>query len=398
MGGALLQLVALGQQDVYLSGNPQITFWKVVFRKHTNFAIESILQTKKGGGDEHKYEISRDADLIHKCYLKVTVPDLEQPDGGDEDNKYITYVNRFGHALIKSVTLRIGGKVVDTHYGEFMHIWNELTMSAEKMDEYSRMIGNFETEMELNKQTKARTYYVPLQFFFCQHPGLSLPLVALHQDIVEINFELENFTSLLRHVNTETELNNDKNYNIEFYVDYVYLDSDEKRLMQQTTHEILMTQLKCIEGSESSTSIELRTLSHPVKELIWVAKPVETSTGLDINKKSLRFDSDGKEIMKSATLFLEGTERVNRDNLFYRFIQPYQHHTRIPNDFIYVYSFALKPEEIQPSGSCNFSRISTSKLNVENNDDIEGVVQYTVYALNWNILSIQTGKGNILFR
>ena len=412
MGGALLQLVSLGQQDVFLSGNPQITFWKVVYRRHTNFAIETVAQVESGSYPNLNYTISRSGDLIHKCYLKVTVPEL---------NGELSYVNKFGHALIESVSLKIGGVNVDTHTGEFLDIWNELTISAEKQEGYAKMIGSFETEMEITDHRTARSYYIPLQFFFCQHPGLALPLVALQYHEVQINFKLRGFDDMLCNPNGSNAINisetQDNTFRVELFVDYVYLDADERRRMAQSTHEMLITQLKVVrhtvigsgDSNESSDRINLRNLSHPVKELIWVAKNTELNAQpkryFTYYRENFENDDDDdddvevapvREIMTSASLVLNGTHRVDeRDNLFFRFIQPYQHHTRIPNDYIYVYSFALKPEEIQPSGSCNFSRIDSAYLNVTGRHSQN--TEYVVHALNWNVLRIQGGMGGIAF-
>ena len=132
MGGALLQLVAYGQQDVYLTGNPQITFWKTVYKRHTNFAIETIRQDHTGSYPNHSYKIARSGDLIHKCYLRVTAPKLGNQNSQDGDDEWVSYVNKFGHALIKSMTLKIGGVTVDTQTGEFLDLWTQLTTESEK--------------------------------------------------------------------------------------------------------------------------------------------------------------------------------------------------------------------------------------------------------------------------
>lgn len=417
-GGALLQIVAQGQQDVYLTGNPQITFWKVVYRRHTNFAIESIKQNKTGTYPEESYTIERAGDLIHKCYLKVTVPALNE--GGEYA---LNYINKFGHALIESVNLKIGGVVIDTQTGEFLDVWNQLTIPEEKREGYNNAIGHDETIDEDNHNQ--RTFYIPLQFFFCQHPGLSLPLIALQYHQVQVDFKFRKFSDLVYVVsngdnrtnttNTENKdslLNNqhDKTFNIEFYVDYVYLDSDERRRMAQSSHEMLITQTKRISHVVSkgiqNDKIDLTNLNHPVKELIWIAKEVRDPDDNHGNKyfeynlnAENRDDTDNlpDEIMKNASIILNGTNRISkRDSMFFRFVQPYQHHTRVPTNFIYVYSFALKPEEIQPSGSCNFSRIDNAYLNIENNNNNKQI-EYVVYALNWNVLRIQGGMGGVAF-
>lgn len=425
MGGALLQLVAFGQQDTYLSGNPQITFWKVVYKRHTNFAIESIKQNNTGNYPSYSYSISRSGDMIHKCYLRVTVPqlgtqshnwpyNLDQNDGGDYDgDEFLAYKNKFGHALIESMSLKIGGVTVDTQNGEFLEIWKELTMTTEKERGYNMMTGIDESELAVSDNWKKRTFYIPLQFFFCQHPGLSLPLIALQYHDVQIDFQFKEFKEMLcceGSGNIDDKLTrprfkpaNGEHFNIELFVDYVYLDVDERRRMAQSSHEMLITQTKkishVITRGVNHAAIDLKNLNHPVKELIWVAKRnTNDKDDFDFGND----ESENGEIMKTASLSLNGTQRIEeRDNLFFRCIQPYQHHTRIPMNYIYVYSFALKPEEIQPSGSCNFSRLDNAYLNVThsapgNDGDVDNY-EYVIYALNWNVLRIQGGQGGIAF-
>ena len=360
----------------------------------------------------------------------MNAPKINQKTTG-EASEYLSYVNKFGHALIDSVNLKIGGYVIDTQYGEFLDIWNELTVPSEKQEGYNAMTGIYETEMDLENNNLARTYYIPLQFFFCQHPGLSLPLIALQYHEVQIEFKLRPFREMLcchESATVDQLLSNgydieSEEFDVSLFVDYIYLDVDERRRMAQSAHEMLITQTKKIShvmGNGVSTGkIDLKNLNHPIKEIIWVAKQndQQTTEPKDYFRYFYNSSNGGhaavmtvhnyqhtihsinpQEIMKSASLTLNGTERVDkRDNLFYRFIQPYQHHTRIPMDYIYLYSFALKPEEIQPSGSCNFSRVDNAYLNVENYSEVSGNIEYTVYALNWNVFRIQAGMGGIAF-
>src|SRR6056300_1606287 len=173
MGGGLLQLVAYGAQDVYLTGNPQITFFKVVYRRHTNFSMESIEQTFNGTADFGKRvtcTVSRNGDLIHRVYLQVTLPSVEST----LSSQYFRWVNYVGHVLIKQVEVEIGGQRIDKHYGDWLTIWNELTIAPGLRDGYDNMVGNTIHLTGTGLQsTDATTLYVPLQFWFCRNPGLS---------------------------------------------------------------------------------------------------------------------------------------------------------------------------------------------------------------------------------
>ena len=191
MGGGIMQLVAYGAQDIYLTGNPQITYFKIVYRRHTNFSQEAIENTWSGAADWGKKvtsTISRNGDLIHKTYLQVTLPDVHvEPHATVNHKNGFSWLNWLGHIMIKTVELEIGGQRVDKHYSAWLHIWNELTQTAGHAAGYANMVGNSEdltalTEVAQGTDAKivsGKTLYIPLQFWFCRNPGLALPLIAL---------------------------------------------------------------------------------------------------------------------------------------------------------------------------------------------------------------------------
>jgi hypothetical protein len=203
-----MQLVAYGAQDVYLTGNPQITFWKVTYRRHTNFAMESIEQTFNGQADFGRRvtcTISRNGDLAYRTYLQVTLPEVSNTLGDsalNSGNVYARWLDCPGEQIISIVEVEIGGQRIDRQYGDWMHIWNQLTLSKEQERGYYKMIGNttqltYITDPSfadvdspcssegINQVCAPRnslpetTLYVPLQFWFCRNPGLALPLIAL---------------------------------------------------------------------------------------------------------------------------------------------------------------------------------------------------------------------------
>ena len=208
MGGALMQLVAYGAQDVFLTGNPEITFWKVSYRRHTNFAMESIEQTFNGQADFGRRvscTISRNGDLAYRTYVQVTLPEINQSLGAHPTNGpvYARWLDYPGEQLIAQVEVEIGGQRIDRQYGDWMHIWNQLTLSSEQQAGYYKMIGHT-TQLtyitdpafaDINgpcaavggpgqvcaprKALPETTLYIPLLFWFCRNPGLALPLVAL---------------------------------------------------------------------------------------------------------------------------------------------------------------------------------------------------------------------------
>lgn len=405
MGGGLMQLVAYGAQDVYLTGNPQITFFKVVYRRHTNFACESIEQTFNGSvgfGSKVTATISRNGDLITNCWVEMDLPTFTEPATNPG------YVNSVGHALLKEVELEIGGQKIDKHYADWLEIWSELTVPEEKRAGYKEMVQKKDMLVTSTNAFKGGKLYVPLVFFFNRNPGLALPLIALQYHEVKLNVQFESFDNVK--IATDTS-GTTTGLNARLYVDYVYLDTDERRRFAQVSHEMLIEQLQ-FTGAEDASTTSCRprlNFNHPVKELVWVFKhdgddtdPFDYShdNDGDFDNTNEHTTSDGAlDPMKSAKLMLNGHDRfTERPAKYFRLVQPYQHHTRIPNRAIYCYSFALKPEEHQPSGTCNFSRIDNATLQctMESDATVAGR-KIHVYAVNYNVLRIMSGMGGLAY-
>ena len=623
MGGGLMQLVAYGAQDVYLTGNPQITFWKVTYRRYTNFAMESIEQTFNGQADFGRRvtcTISRNGDLAFRTYLQVTLPEINQ---SMKNNPNVNPVNvggygvtasdglpRFGNdvyarwldfpgeQLISQVEVEIGGQRIDRQYGDWMHIWNQLTLTSEQERGYYKMIGNttqltFITDPSFSdidgpcdsnaprqvctprNALPETTLYVPFLFWYCRNPGLALPLIALQYHEVKINLDIRPIDECLWAVSTLSDCQNGASVKVttaynqslvaaSLYVDYVFLDTDERRRMAQNPHEYLIEQVQ-FTGDESvgssSNKIKLN-FNHPCKELIWVVQPdqnvdycssllcgellnrilgaqpfnytdavdalpnavhsfggpnsiagggggaptsnafigpdglfvdagaedvtgawlwntVGVEQGLDffsnhpefggvpgtgasghgpgnatygvphtgfdqggipnidvpkdptarggaynvphlahsegqpdqstvsdagtfvLTETSLYLHCWGENPVVTAKLQLNGQDRFSeREGTYFDLVQPYQAHTRNPDTGINVYSFALRPEEHQPSGTCNFSRIDNATLQlVLSNATVEGTstAKVRVYATNYNVLRIMSGMGGLAY-
>lgn len=364
------------------TGNPQITFFKVVYRRHTNFAIESIEQTFNGTvgfGKKVSCTVSRNGDLIHKVYLQATVGAV---DNGANDFAWHPYL---GHNLIEEVSIEIGGQTIDKHYGAWLNIWNDLTQTSEKEDGYKKMVGNTVEMTSVNTTeqdtdptaTPEYTMYVPLQFWFCRNPGLALPLIALQYHEVKFNITFANFNGNLFVAESTTP--SAPNLEASLYVDYIYLDTDERRQFAQVQHEYLIEQLQ-FTGAETVTAGPYKSklaLNHPCKELIWVVQEAG-NTAAPTSYKTVT----------SAKLQLNGQDRFSeRDGAYFNLVQPYQHHTSIPSDGVYVYSFALNPEQHQPSGTVNMSRIDNATLQLT----VGAGGSLKVFAVNYNVLRIMAG-------
>ena len=277
MGGGLMQLVAYGAQDIYLTGNPQITFFKVVYRRHTNFSCETIEQPIDSAqpGGRYVVPVHRNGDLATKGALKVKVKAMTL--GGDGE---VAWVRKLGHALLKQVEVEIGGSKIDKHVGTWLNIWHELTSSEAQQRGYARLIGDVPGLTRLRPRTEelpAYTLYIPLQFWFCRNTGLALPLIALQYHEVRFHIELESMNKLLvwsgdvPTVSVSFE-------QASVMIDYVYLDSEERRRFAQVGHEYLIEQVQSsVESLGSSTSTNLSakfklSFNHPCKEIIWGLK------------------------------------------------------------------------------------------------------------------------------
>jgi len=559
MGGGLMQLVAYGAQDVYLTGNPQITFFKVVYRRHTNFSVECIQQTWNGAADFGRTvtcNINRNGDLITNMYVAVELNSVAV------NNVNWGYVHRLGHALVEDVKIEIGGSKIDEQYGDWLNIWYELTNKSGQVRGYNRMIGNVSELTNISKTAKPKyQLYVPLQFWFNRNNGLALPLIALQYHDVRITLKFREQVQCINwRGSTQPTFSSALMKDSYLLIDYVYLDSEERKRFAQASHEYLIEQLQ-FTGSESLTSASNKyrlNFNHPSKYLVWaphlqkyltrgkfvgyasdgnwanaleryakllaiaqlpgtlahtantnveytadeldgakkgdVVDPVRNSAvnGIPVNKievkivaqsdadatkkMSLSLGSSDEEVLNnlldniiivrndltmedissaiteqysatgtnsvkntimdwatyqvvnyfnygnfidgsdnpvySAKLQLNGHDRFqSRDGYYFNYVQPFQHFSNTPADGINVYSFALKPEDHQPSGTCNFSRIDNATLQLDlgkynaaadssfinTNFSSSSNSVVNIYTVNYNVLRVMSGMAGTAY-
>ena len=451
MGGGLMQLVAYGAQDIYLTGNPQITFFKIVYRRHTNFSIEAIKQTFDGefSTDSSSVDciISRNGDLVHNMWLEILFSSpLQASTSLTGPNVYVNWVNNLGHSFLKSCEIEIGGQKIDKLYSQWLDIWNELTDEDKKFhlglgknsskDTYleSNAIAGSASDGDISTHLShlERRTYVHLPFWFSKNVGSALPLIALQYHEVKLKLNTRPLAALINTNGTFTGGNFTYSApNVQLWIDYIYLDTDERRRFAQVSHEYLIEQLQVISKSVGTDDAKFKMdldLNHPVKELIWVNQKDVNSTedttlsssinaaGSEESKndyfnyssnlaastsKSYIEHINGQKSIEGfdkMTLKLNGHERFEKRNAsYFRLCQPYQCGHKIPEKHIYCYSFALKPEEHQPSGSCNFSRIDDASL------QFDGIAKHTdgntltCYAINYNVLRIMSGMGGLAY-
>lgn len=458
MSGALVQIAAFGTQDVLLMGNPTVTFFKNVVNRHTNFAIETIQQVLQGtsnfGASNATVQITRDGDLLWRTFIRFRLPRLETAYTFNAAiTKPVTIVparwtDDIGHHLINNCTVSIGGSQIDRHYGDWLQIWSQLTLDESKRAGYNDMIGNryelmgnngrpvfdakWFTDRNITYPYTGHFYIpeamvdVPLQFWFCRDPALTIPLVSLPYHDVRIAFDFRPLEHVvippMAIVTDDADLGKIKiSYNAAalqpiVYANYVFLDNAERKRYAQHPQEYLIEQLQYAENPASQGHIDISlNFNHPTKELVFVAQKQTyvqhscsdtTSNTYNIANQLSNYQFTGYNAVankwalvdgythgmpeygnmsttygnpiEKAELLINGSSRVKEtDSIFYNRVQPYMHHTCIPQAAgINVYSFALKPESIQPSGTINFSRIDNTILRLHLKTQIPSAYGY----------------------
>ena len=421
-GGALMQLVAYGAQDVYLTGNPTVTFFQAVYKKHTNFAMETVEQTVDGAfGDNGVMSVTvgRQGDLVGEMFLELTpAADLNVKKGPWAAER-----------LIKSIDLSIGGQRIDKHYQKWWRLYSELYMNEDEKAKYTKMTSTVAGAAE----TTANKFYLPLIFFFNRNPGLYLPLIALQYHEVKITINIGNDA---------------KDYisAVSCWANYVFLDTAERKRFAQTGHEYLIDQVQ-FTGQESVKPGQEQRIrlayNHPVKDIVWCFSNTSTGAGDDLwntcqssgTEPKVTMDADEQQIIpgnsgrvwlgpgansggmmleegpNAATAFsawgplqqfkliLNGQDRFKEQaGKYFNQVQPYNHYPGNPYPGIYAYSFSLKPAEHQPTGTCNFSRIDNASawIRMKTSGNVDKT-QLNMFAVNYNVLRVQSGMGGLAF-
>ena len=413
MAGGLMQLVAYGAQDVYLTGNPEVTFFQAKYKRHTNFAMENIEQTVNGTAADSgrvSVTVARNGDLVGDMYVE-----LKAKASGITEEKAAWVAER----AINNVELSIGGQRIDKQYQKWWRLYTELYLDDSKKATYGKMTSGI----------SGKTVYLPLYFFFNRNPGLYLPLIALQYHEVRLDFDLSaHFDEWL---DTST---------FKVWANYIYLDTEERRRFAQKGHEYLIEQVQHTGADtvDSGSTKQVRlSYNHPVKELVWCFSNTLTqnsmwnftteSTDTDFVLHTTASAATSNALVSLSTygspmlglgLGIGGTETFNEDSVgplntfklvlngqdrfkeqkgkYFNQVQPFQHHTGSPYAGVYAYSFALKPEEHQPTGTCNFSRIDNAQVAVTMNT-AQGATTMHMFATNYNVLRIQSGMGGLAF-
>ena len=402
MAGGLMQLVAYGAQDVYLTGNPKVTFFQAVYKRHTNFAMENIEQTVNGtpGNDGRvSVTVARNGDLVADMYVE-----MKAGTAAATDDAWIA------ERAVKDVELSIGGQRIDKHYQKWWRLYSELYLDEAKKANYGKMTTSALEDGKI---------FLPLIFFFNRNPGLALPLIALQYHEVRLDFDLSSAFGTVTDGST-----------FKVWANYVYLDTEERRRFAQKGHEYLIEQVQHT-GTDTVTAgseVQKRlSYNHPVKELVWCldngddswrtanAHADVTSNILSVTAESnclvssslvgaplvafkgANFSEENNGTLDTFKLVLNGQDRFKEQSgKYFNTVQPFVHHSGSPAPGVYAYSFALKPEEHQPTGTCNFSRIDNAQVAIKAKT---GIAETTLrmFATNYNVLRIQSGMGGLAF-
>ena len=466
MAGGLMQLVAYGAQDVYLTGQPKVTFFQAVYKRHTNFAMENIIQTVNGSvasGNRVSVTIARNGDLVGNMYVSLApVNNLAQTSANT-----VADCNWIAERAIQDLELTIGGQRIDKHFQAWWRLYSELFLSEPDKDQWAKNStpGNYLTTGLSANDIRVN---LPLLFFFNRNPGLYLPLIALQYHEVRLDFNLSSLFSTFFQTTFEV------------WANYVYLDTEERRRFAQKGHEYLIEQVQhtgadtIVSTSQTGTTTQSALIrlsyNHPVKELIWCytnpgyqtsaqynsmwnfssncanvnvtsnlnmftltnnfAQPhivgtphiftgyYQATSGQVANMYSSNcmWSEDGVPFYSNIIpttisgtfgievgplyqfkLILNGQDRfAQQPGKYFNITQPYYYHTGNPYPGIYNYSFALQPEEHQPTGTCNFSRIDNAQVNVILKPGVSST-QQRMFAVNYNVLRIQSGMGGLAF-
>jgi hypothetical protein len=426
MAGGLMQLVAYGAQDVYLTGNPEVTFFQAKYKRHTNFAMENIEQTVNGtaaNSGRVSVTVARNGDLVGDMYIQLESAETATITTATGDCNWVA------ERAVNNVELSIGGQRIDKHYQKWWRMYSELYLDEAKKSTWGKMT----TAQDTGSGTGA--VYLPLIFFFNRNPGLYLPLIALQYHEVRLDFDLAS--------NFDTYLNAGV---FKVWANYVYLDTEERRRFAQKGHEYLIEQVQhtgtdTVTADGGTKQVRL-SYNHPVKELVWCFSNTQTNNGMwnfttastdanirlesDQNKAAhhsgasncfvttgtsgtplvmvgsvggtSKFTEEAVGPLDTFKLILNGQDRFKEQKgKYFNQVQPYNHHTGCPYPGIYSYSFALKPEEHQPTGTCNFSRIDNAQVQVVTAGTTNNAISMHMFATNYNVLRIQSGMGGLAF-
>tara|TARA_B100001173_G_scaffold303045_1_gene305385 strand:- start:524 stop:1789 length:1266 start_codon:yes stop_codon:yes gene_type:complete len=419
MTSGVIQLVSsLNQKSSdFLIGNPQITFFKSLYKQYSNFYITNVEQTINGDPNFNKTincTIDKSGDLLKNIYLEITLPDINKP----TNSSWYGYTNNIGCSIIKSVTLRINDQIIDKIYGESIDIYNNLNnidvkdLTLEYNSDFS--IRNIGDSIDYNK----RHIYLKLPFWFSKSSGVALPIISLNNSDINLDIEFRSFYDVIKTDNYQgiesVSIKANSKFDCKILTEYIYLDKVEKNFFLNTPHSYLIEQLQfngedVITKSDTNKSIYIN-FKNPVKELFWVISVdndnIDSNLENDYNNitKYTTYYSNYSDTFDTLTIKLNSmTLLEDEPAVYYRLIQSHLYHNNKRNKHIYSYSFSLNPSDFQPSGAMNFSDLNNAlflfkfkeNTSLESGCSTNGIIK--IYAYNYNILRIASGQASLMY-
>ncbi len=390
------KIASASNTNIYLTGNPQITFWKMVYKRHTHFALDTQeLNLQITDRNKYKVDIKANTFLLYKTHIEINLPEIKKQNGA-------YYTDAVAHALIDKITLKINNQEIDTHSGEWFDIISELTTPEDKIDGYNNMIGKkgtYNRDVLINNKG-GNKLFLPLRFFFCESPGLAFPLNLLKHSHLTIEFDFHDISHIIENYSSTNIFkdNTKKEITYKVFTTYVILSDKELNNMQIPKKEKniyylipavkQIPRISIINSSDITyNNISLASIHGSIRELIWIIR----------NKNETKLKYNHKH-MEECGFFINNISRLSLQSAeFFTHIQPYIHHTRVPSKSIYVYSFALKPEDVKPNGTCNFTGIYPYlQMKLKNNPkNPNEFLDIDIFAPYFKLITIDRVQGNI---
>jgi len=488
----LLTLVSVGKENIYLSTEPEITYFKIAYKRYSNFSIETIAQYFKTLPDFSRrvtVNISKNADLLGQCYLYVVLPDIITSNSSSLPNgiKKFAWAKKIGLVLLRYIDFEISGILIERNFGDWLNIWNELTVTIAKKKSYNKMIGDIELLTKYTNGKKSYGLNIPLNFWFCQDTGLALPLIAMIHNDIKFHVEFNDFNVCYKESPTNymqiqetfclykpneifkqivngnvaigefiyfNEVNQYLYYNkisgnfviptlltqsylligsetlfecniavnsliikdesyfrfntpsiidANILVNYIYLDNEERFNFIVKPHQYLVPQVQNItQQTVYSVNVAYKIpFINPNKIIFWRCNLVSNDMINDHFNYSLApLTSAQDNIVEQTQIILNSIQRVELTNQeSYSILQTYINNFSSSQVGIYMYSFSLNPLEFQPSGTCNFSQIDDTYLQLTLNKRInyQNPAYINAYSIQYNVFKVEHGLGSIGF-
>lgn len=396
MSPSILQLQALGMQDVYLTQDPQINIFKYTYYRYINFATETVklnINESVSFGQRITCDISKKGHLLSKLHLHIKLPKLTKVNG-----KYLCWSDTLGYGIFSDpIELQIGGVVVDKLYPQFLNAWDELSNADKKLGKNLMILKSDTYTANYDNALNDIDLIIPLDFWFTKEYNCALPLVSMSKQDIKIIFKLKNFSECINYDGSDPPHVSILDASI--FAEYIYLDDIILDKFTNQKHMFIIDQQQ-YSGDEminQNATIHNSTLkfNHPCKEIIFfcVEKDnINTNNVFCYSKTSnIPGDDSVSSLISSASLLIDGKLRFdNLPEFYYRSVFPQMVHSVIPSQHIYVMPFCIKPEDNQPTGSLNLSRFNdvTLSLNMQSNN--KDLMLY-VFALTYNVIIIENG-------